>query len=148
MFDRIRLDPCSNEHSTVGAEEEWHGCGLNGLEQCWQRDGVNRRRGIVFVNAPWSDLDPWVRKACHEWHRHGVESLLWTPAYTETKWAQAIWAHSRRVAFWKGRVKHPLCGAIDKNGSMWPTMMSYFGDRAERFERVFRGHANVVELKR
>lgn len=56
----VDLDPCSNERSTVRATRQcWLSRGEDGLKVPW--------RGSLWINGPFSDLEPWARKLVEEW---------------------------------------------------------------------------------
>lgn len=56
----VDLDPCSNERSTVRAAVQcWLSRGEDGLAVPW--------RGSLWINGPFSDLEPWARKLVEEW---------------------------------------------------------------------------------
>jgi hypothetical protein len=56
----VDLDPCSNERSTVRAALQcWLSRGEDGLKVPW--------RGSLWINGPFSDLEPWAVKLDAEW---------------------------------------------------------------------------------
>lgn len=56
----VDLDPCSNERSTVRAARQcWLSRGEDGLKVPW--------RGSLWINGPFSDLEPWAVKLVEEW---------------------------------------------------------------------------------
>lgn len=78
----IDLDPCSNEHSVVGAEYSYDlSKGQDGLELPW-----TPYRGNVFVNPPYSREanKAWAEKALTEFH-FGSHMYL-VPASFGAKW--------------------------------------------------------------
>lgn len=149
-FSPIKLDPCSNEHSTVDALSEImppeDGLTASWTEIVQKKDGmlVSAAPGVVWVNPPWSNPLPWAEKCAREYFRNGEESLLWLPCYPETKTASVIWDCALRVCFWGKRVHHPVPGEGKAGGSMWPTWMAYFGNNVPRFDWVFRRYGRVV----
>lgn len=143
-FAPIGLDPCSNEHSTVGAQHSMAPPD-DGLAVDWATFMcISEPDSVVWVNPPWSSPKPWACKCADEWSLSGVESLLWLPCYPETATAWTIWQNATRVCFWGRRVHHPVPGETKRNRSMWPTWMAYFGDRVHRFDKVFGAHGVVV----
>lgn len=70
-------------------------------------DGLSCRWGSVsFVNPPFSDIAPWVRKAVDEQTLYGSTSVLLVPAHTQTSyWSQWVWPFAAQLWFIAGRVR-------------------------------------------
>jgi site-specific DNA-methyltransferase (adenine-specific) len=127
----IGLDPCSNEHSIVGAAEAWE---TEGLDRDWSG------HGLVFCNPPYGrKLLAWAKKVATEAQR-GVEIIVLVPARPETKWTKLFWLWADRVCFWKKRIA--FIGAI--TGATFPSALIYFGPRGERFRQVFARHGVIL----
>jgi hypothetical protein len=63
--------------------EKWFGIEADGLAQDWD--------GHTFVNPPFSDIGPWVKKAWSEWARPGAlqtVAMLLPANRTEQPWWQ------------------------------------------------------------
>jgi hypothetical protein len=128
-FGPIGLDPCSNPSSTVAAKVAYCAPISDGLKARWS--------GVAFVNPPWSSILPWATKCADEWHSNGVESLLLTRYESTTTWSRVIWGEASRVCLLDERPAFPLPGERNPKKDLRPAMISYFGDRGDRFERVF-----------
>ena len=60
----------------------------------------------MFVNPPYSDPAPWVKKAIREAkYRQQVECFLLLPAATDTGWFHDLILPYCNVRFIKGRIK-------------------------------------------
>jgi hypothetical protein len=81
----IDLDPCSNGTSVVGARRTFDEAS-DGLSQSW---ATSRPGGLVYVNPPFNDIEPWVRK-CAESAQEGALVVALLPLRTFTKWYQEI----------------------------------------------------------
>ena len=123
-FQHILLDPCWNENSTVEAVTCYDGKSTgDGLEEPWVAGSC--RDGLVFVNPPYSDPDPWVRK-CHETGIRGqsVVALLKMDSAVE-RWRRycrtaTICLLDKRVAFELGGKAVP---------APWSSVLVYWGNR-------------------
>lgn len=129
-WHQIELDPCSNPRSIVGARMEWYGPdagGTNGLIMPWAR------KGLVYVNPPYSAKLIWIRKCANEAAR-GSEIIALVPADTDTTWFHRYGLTSKEKCFWRGR----LTFLGDKSHpARFPVVLLYWGRRRKRFRRVF-----------
>ena len=80
-FGAVDLDPCSNPSSVVKARFRM---AAGGLDSSWT--------GLVYVNGPWSDLMPWVKKAVEASDR-GAEVLFLARTESATAWAHLLCEH-------------------------------------------------------
>jgi len=94
-----RLDEEFGFTLDVAAEDaaELHRCAAyftprdDGLAQSWKTDGA------VWCNPPYSDVQPWVRKAHEESGQHGVTVVLLVMASTGMKWFKYAIKHAAEV---------------------------------------------------
>lgn len=132
-IDDIGLDPCSNVFSIVGAKKAFTLPKHDGLAESWQGEG------LVFVNPPYGRaLKHWVIKAVDEASK-GAEIIMLTPARPDTKWFHEwILPTADALCFVKGRLKFidGLTGT-KKNPATFPSLVSYWGPRADLFEAAF-----------
>lgn len=100
----IALDPCGDPDDVVGAALSVRlADGDDGLAVEW---GGLGGEGLVYVNPPYSDPEPWVRKAIDEADR----AVLLLPANPDVGWFHAICRSPRatvlllegRLAFLRG----------------------------------------------
>lgn len=130
-YELIALDPCSNPtYSIVPAAMEWYGRhvgGTDGMIMPWVR------KGLVFVNPPFSAKLSWIRKCSNEAAR-GSEIIALVPADTDTIWFQKYGLTSREKCFWKGRMTF----RGDKDyPARFPVVLLYWGRRRRRFRKIF-----------
>lgn len=142
-FAPIDLDPCSNEHSTVGAKLEYYDKpGLtSGLEADWHL------AAHTFVNPPYGrgEQIKWVTKAFVE-HKAGAKHItMLIPAAVETKlWRQVVWQSATAVAFWNNRIRFERHDGVADTGNKLPSALVYWGCDLPRFVKAFAPHATVV----
>ena len=142
----ISLDPCSNAHSTVGAETEWTLPEVDGLREKW-----NHRS--VFVNPPYgrdrergTSIYNWLSKCAEARDRYGTEVLALVPVATNTRhWKDFVFGAATAVAFlYDTRLRFHIEGRPSSKGSPRPCAMVYWGERSERFGAVFGRFGAVV----
>lgn len=147
------LDPCSNAGSLVVAHHCWHAHGrlhdsaiarqcsaVDGLSRPWPIDG-----GWAWVNPPYSDPAPWVRKAISEsaTRDHGAVAML-LPSSTGERWFHAlVIGHARSIVFIgsdlnSGRLKFvdPATGRR-RHAAKGGSVLALF-TRSDRCEAEFR----------
>lgn len=158
----ISYDPCSNEHSQVGAaragmlrlapyedgvvmEFDPHRArgvmeyGVDGLATDWF---VLGHGGVTFFNPPYSkpNLHLWTRKATEEAAR-GWEGVGLVPAFTADGWfVRNVWASAQAIAFCRGRIKFWENGRPGKSCARFSSCLPYWGPRAEHFCGVAERH--------
>jgi hypothetical protein len=81
-------------------------CPLNGLTN-GMPSGLEVRWGASnFVNPPYSNIAPWLRKALEERRRYGSSSVFLIPAQTFTSyWTSYVWRHATELVFIENRVR-------------------------------------------
>lgn len=108
LFNKINeqfnfnLDPCdSNE------KENW--LGIKSFNQNRNENGLEKKWfGNVFINPPWSNIFPWIKKAEYELKKGNCNFCVFLlPNRTETKWFHHIIgsAHFLKLQNLTSRVK-------------------------------------------
>lgn len=87
----------------------------NGLKQPWT--------GRVFLNPPYSDIDPWILKMT----RHG-NGILLVFAKTETQWMDQALCFANAICFLSQRVKFVDIGENTEGSPKAPSVLLAFGD--------------------
>ena len=129
-FGVVDIDPCSNAASVVKARFKFY---EGGLESAWH--------GLIYVNGPWSDLLPWVRKSI-EASEQGAEVLFLARTESATAWAHLLCEHRTAHVDLRKRWSFPVEGQPPTSDTR-PTTISYFGPRVRRFRAVFEPHGFV-----
>lgn len=140
--NRIALDPCSNEWSTVGARAEWsRDDGIDGLARPWRP-----RSGLVYANPPYSRgyLNPWAQKIVRE-ARARIEIVALTPVSVSTVW----WYLLREAADARCDVDHRIAfdGGTEGTGRI-DSCLWYFGPNTDRFCEAFADFGEVRRYER
>lgn len=77
IIGHVHTDPCSNEWSMISANVKYR----------FEDDGLNREwHGAVYVNPPYSDPAPWVKK----WIAHQGPKAFLSEASVGTSWFTKI----------------------------------------------------------
>lgn len=149
VLGEIALDPCSNEHSVVGAKTEYSLPETDGLAATWDFP-------TIYVNPPYgADRDrgttirDWLRR-CAESHRnHASEVIALVPVATNTShWKNHVWSAAHAVAFlYDTRLKFLVNGRTGGKGAPMSCAMIYWGTHVERFLDVFSAFGAVVDLR-
>lgn len=131
-FMPITLDPCSNAHSTVGADVQIAAPAADGLSVPWHW------YGHTFVNPPYDDQPRWMAKAALE-HAVGAQHItMLIPASTETvAFQQWVFGEASAVCFWRRRLRFLREGAAGTQGNTLPSALVYWGVEPERFAEHF-----------
>jgi hypothetical protein len=83
-------------------------CPLHGAEPgSGVHDGLAVRWGVSnFVNPPYSNIAPWLRKAIDERDRYGASSVFLIPAQMHTSyWTSYVWPQASELIFIENRVR-------------------------------------------
>lgn len=137
---QVDLDPCSNEHSTVGARVSF-ALPIDGLAQSWE--GYES----MFINPPYgrdrergTSIEDWVKKASES----NTPCIMLIPASTETTfWFDYIWPTYDAICFLRGRVKFLLNGE-PKAASTKGSALIYWGPDKQRFKDFFEDIGHVI----
>jgi hypothetical protein len=144
---KIALDPCGNPQSKVDAARTFTGpahAGEDGLEKSWTREA---KGGLVYANPPYGAvLGKWAEKASLE-GALGAEIIFLCPARTDTQYFLFL-LEAKAICFLTGRVKFLSPGPggvpVERQGSTFPTAVSYFGTRPERFVNAWKDMGWIV----
>jgi hypothetical protein len=145
----IALDPCSNEHSIVGADVEYSLPETDGLAAAWNYP-------TVFVNPPYGSdrergttIRDWLRKCAEAHSKYNAEVLALVPVATNTRhWKQYVWGTAIAVAFlYDTRLRFLVDGRDGGKGAPMSCAIVYWGTRYERFEKTFLRFGAVVDVQ-
>lgn len=79
--EKFDLDVAADEESHHA--DIWYSIDIDGLHQRW--------RGAVWCNPPYSDIEPWVRRAFFaQEHEHATVAMLLPCNRTEQPWWQTL----------------------------------------------------------
>lgn len=127
----IDLDPCSNDVSTVNATTSYTERD-DGLSHPWA--------GRVFVNPPYSDPEPWMRRCSM------VGSAGEVVALPKGDWSTAWW----RSYVLTASVRCQLHARVDfvsrrkRTTAPFPSALVYWGPRVLDFGRCFEAVGEIV----
>ena len=145
----VSLDPCSSEHSIVGAGVEYKLPDTDGLAMEWNFE-------TIYVNPPYgsdrergTSISDWLRKCAESHRRYGAEVLALVPVATNTKhWKSYVWGAATSVAFlYDTRLKFFIDGEASEKGAPMSCAMVHWGDRTDIFRTVFSQHGAVVDVR-
>lgn len=140
----IMLDPCTIAENPVGAKI-FYTIHEDGLKQAW----APKTPGLAWCNPPFSrgELPRWADKAVVEAKRRtDREIMVLTPGDLGTQWASVLHGAAQAIAHMHGRIAFIRPDGVYETGAKQSSAVWYFGERAQRFQRVFEAHANVVHL--
>lgn len=147
-FGVVELDPCSNDHSIVGAAVEcrYHG----GLSRPWLElaPNLSRPRHFAYVNSEYGQVlaERWVPRVIAE-HRAGIEIVQLVPARFDTGWWRQLRTAAARVAVVRGRLQF-IRPRRKRSPALFPSALFYLGPRAAEFEALFSELADVYRWQR
>jgi hypothetical protein len=140
----IELDPCSNEHSIVGASRSFDGVEWDGLAESWV-DRVGSfvsRRGLVYVNPPYSAMFDWAVKMRQEAFA-GSPIVALIPARTDTRAWKVLGECADAIGLWRGRLKF-LVDGVQGGTAPFPSALVGINVSQRRFRQVFSETCQVV----
>lgn len=143
----IELDPCSTKgNPTAAVSHVWPPDG-DGLAFSWVDHLTalpgNGRRGVTFVNPPYSQMATWAAKVAHE-AEEGCQIVSLVAARPDTRWwRRMVWDTATSVCFWSGRLTFVGAPSV----APFPSAVVLHGTRAAEFELAFRDAGRVVRLK-
>lgn len=149
FFGTIDLDPCSNCYSIVRATTEYLLPEINGLTASWDYR-------TIFVNPPYgrdpernTSIRDWLQKCAESHSRYGAEVLALVPVATNTRhWKEFVFDAAAAVAFlYDTRLKFLEKGKNSGKGAPMSCAMIYWGERYQKFERIFLQFGAVVDLR-
>ena len=146
---RIDLDPCSNEHSIVSAEVEYHLPIQDGLKESWNYPKI-------FVNPPYgidqergTSIKHWLYRCANANRSHDSEVLALVPVATNTgHWKNYVFGRATGVCFlYDTRLKFLVDGRDEGKGAPMSCAMVYWGRNHDRFFEIFTRYGAVIDLR-
>ncbi len=146
----ITLDPCSNEHSIVGAKEEYRLPEKDGIKESWDYP-------TIFVNPPYgrdtergTSIKDWIERCSLAREEYNSEVIALIPVATNTTyWHQYVFPTATSICFLKvPRLKFILGGEKIKKGAPMACCFVYWGGYPEVFEEVFGEWGKVVRIQK
>jgi hypothetical protein len=143
----ISLDPCSNEHSLVQADKEYHLPDHDGLRESWDYP-------TIYVNPPYGS-DPARGTRIAHWFARvaeaascGSQVIALVPVAPNTRhWKEFVFPCAAAICFlYQPRVRFYIDGTEDPKGAPMACAVIYYGQDAHRFAEEFRSHGAVVSL--
>lgn len=134
----IDLDPCSNEHSVVGAAVEYRLPGRDGLAEPWDA-------ARIFVNPPYgtdrvrgTSISDWLAR-CAAAGAGGAEVVALVPVAPNTAhWKRHVWPSAAAVCFLADtRLRFLEAGRDAGKGAPMACAMIYWGSRPGAFSAAF-----------
>jgi len=143
----IHLDPCSNEHSLVGAAVNYLLPEHDGLVESWDYP-------TIYVNPPYGTDATRGTRIAHWFARiseaaaAGSEVIALVPVATNTgHWKRCVYPVARAICFlYEPRVRFYIDGHEDPKGAPMSCAIIYYGQNFEGFSREFSKHGAVVSL--
>lgn len=141
----IDLDPCSNQHSIVGAAVEYT-LPHDGLTESW-----DFRR--IFVNPPYgrdrergTGIGDWLAR-CAAATESDVLALV--PVATNTgHWKKYVYGKAAAICFLSDtRLRFLVDGRDEGVGAPMACAMIYWGTKRRTFSKVFKSFGEVVRLE-
>lgn len=142
----IHLDPCSNERSIVGAENEYMLPEQDGLAASWDFP-------TIYVNPPYgldkirnTSIKDWLRRCAEAYLEYDSEVLALIPVASNTKhWKQYIFGVADSICFLADTRLKFINGKGDKGAPMACAMV-YWGKNHKKFYDIFSKYGAVVNI--
>ncbi len=145
----IDLDPCTVAANPTRASFILTGTGANGERTSGGLNPIGwPGYGLVYVNAPYSEMKQWAERLAFEVKRTGIkrEYIALVPARTDTRWWQTLTdAKPARVCFWRGRIKFKHPDGTPGQSAPFPSAVFYYGADDQTFTRVFSSKGWIVK---
>ena len=144
----IALDPCSNQHSIVGAETEFSLPETNGLAMSWDY-------ATIYMNPPYGSdrstgttIKHWFAKLADAHTKFGAECIALVPVATNTDhWKRFVYPVASAICFlYDTRLKFHIDGFEDPKGAPMSCACIYYGTEPSRFADAFDELGAVVYL--
>ena len=120
LLERYRGEPCATENQIIYGD---------GLLLDWSG------RGLVWVNMPYSDIEPWAAK------RHEADEVcFFPPVRTANKWWARTFDDADAICFLYDRVKH----VGHKAHADFHQCLVYYGPRVRTFYEGLHGKLGRV----
>jgi hypothetical protein len=140
---QIYLDPCSDSGCNIPATMryfKWN----DGLasHNIWQK--------TVFINPPFSDPFPWVKRTCLEIARGSVSAavmLLKAGVISNVGTGELINKYASAICHWRGRINFLNDEGNPVKGSDFDCVFIYFGSRLDLFRGAFGGRGTIATIE-
>lgn len=146
---QIALDPCSNEHSVVGAKKAYSLPAIDGLAASWDYP-------TIYVNPPYgadrsrgTTIKDWMRRCATSRQEYESEVIALVPVATNTKhWKDYVWGVADAVAFlYDTRLKFLVDGRDEGKGAPMSCCMIYWGSDVPRFTETLIAFGAVLDIR-
>lgn len=98
------------------------GLGRNGLDKDWTGE-------VVWLNPPYSNIGPWVKKAFEESKKPATIVVLLLPANTDTRWFSDFCLQGEVRLLTRGRIHFIDQNKVQNGGAPGGSMLVVFGRR-------------------
>ena len=148
VLGNIDLDPCSNEHSLVGAEVEYKLPYQDGLKESWNFP-------TIYVNPPYgidksrgTTIKHWLAKCVYAHEEYNSEVLALVPIAANTvHWKKYVFTKAKCICFlYDTRLKFLENGLNTGKGAPMACAMIYWGCNKEVFYDTFINFGAVVDI--
>ena len=145
----IHLDPCSNQHSLVGARVAYRLPQQDGLKESWDYPRI-------FVNPPYgidqergTSIKHWLYRCAAAHRQHSSEVIALVPVATNTgHWKNYVFGRAAAICFlYDTRLRFLIEGRDEGKGAPMSCAMVYWGRDYEKFFEVFSHSGAVVDLR-
>lgn len=140
-LDGFDLDPCSGAESSPIADEQYT-AEDDGLHRSWF--------GTVWVNPPYSDMGPWMKKGFSEVVNGNVETAVYLiPVRSSTEWWHRYVSEAAALCMIEGRISY-VGGQVneDKGGghnAPFASALAVYGDYPDELLSVLDRKGVVYE---
>lgn len=145
----VSLDPCSNKYSIIDAITKYELPEVDGLLASW-------KFSTIFVNPPYgrdrkrnTSIKDWLYRCYQANFQHSAEVLALVPVATNTRhWKKYVFGVATSVAFlYDTRLRFLENGIDTGKGAPMSCAMIYWGNRYDRFEKIFIRFGAVIDLR-
>ena len=140
---QIWCDPCADAGHKVGAAVAYHK-NDDGLKD------INIWRKTVFINPPFSDPLPWVKKCCFSIARGDCSAaimLMKAGTLSNQGTGNLIEKYASAVCHWRGRINFLNDEGVAVKGSDFDCVLVYFGDRLDLFKKAFEQRGTITTIQ-
>lgn len=140
---QIWCDPCADAGHKVGAAIAYHK-NDDGLKD------INVWRKTVFINPPFSDPLPWVKKCCFSIARGDCSAaimLMKAGTLSNQGTGNLIEKYASAVCHWRGRINFLNDEGVAVKGSDFDCVLVYFGDRLDLFKKAFEQRGTITTIQ-
>jgi hypothetical protein len=140
---QIWLDPCSGSLNNIPCAVRYYKH-ENGLleSNTWSK--------TIFINPPFSDPLPWLKRGCFEFARGNVSAavmLLKAGTLSNVGTGELINKYASAICHWRGRVEFLNEQGNPVKGSDFDCIFVYFGARFDLFRQAFGGRGTITTIE-